>query len=606
MSDSKSNRVDVLLVGGGPVSLLITVILVRAGLKILTVEQRDKFEQGLYGRACMLYAGSLEILDLLGVYDGIADIGFTVGAATTFKDGIQSTSRGWSFVHNALERSHTMFKFSLSIRQKHLEDAVRDAIAEVDREAVRAPVKLLSYRTVGSAAYPVIAIIEEEGKTREIHCKYLVGADGGRSTVRSVGKFAFPGTASPYKWVRLDAVVRTNMPSSRSKGVAIESKKHGNILWTPTDNGRTRIGFVNITAEVIMEVAKEVLLPFTLEFLTLDWWTVYEIGQRIAETFRAGPVFLAGDAAHTHSSGAAQGMNTGIHDAINLGWKLAGVLGSLYHEDILDTYNTERRNSAERVVELDRDVASLISGKIPDHFRSHPDADANDYLEQVHSENADFTVGLGVSYDANLINQIPEQDDRDLPSVEIGHRAPDGPVFRPGRAIAQPLRTMVRYIGRFWVLVFAGKLEPTADGVRLNSHCAEAYSSLCSTLVAAGSVFQTRPAPWDFLTLLSGNGSLQPSETLGAHPLGKTLYDFTGDVFARYGVNESRGAIVVVRPDGVVSFKTTLDGAQALSDYFGSFILRGTERNTCVQEVPANGSAGGEIDVEGEEESTYC
>lgn len=135
--------------------------------------------------------------------------------------------------------------------------------------------------------------------------------------MRSLGKFPFPGTSSPHKWVRLDAVVDTNMPSSRSKAIALESREYGNVLWTPTDNGRTRIGFVcpddvygehgnGITEEAIINAAKNAVKPFTLEFVKLDWWTVYEIGQRVAERYRDGRVFLAGDAAHTHSSGAAQ------------------------------------------------------------------------------------------------------------------------------------------------------------------------------------------------------------------------------------------------------------------------------------------------------------
>lgn len=130
-------------------------------------------------------------------------------------------------------------------------------------------------------------------------------------------------------------------------------------------------------------------------------------------------MFLAGDAAHTHSSGAAQvsparrvvmcaaahmpscvleGMNTGIHDATNLAWKLAGVLKGHLHEDVLNTYEFERRSSAQHLIELDRDVASLISGRIPDHFNAPPHADVNSYLDQVFTANAAFTVGLGISY----------------------------------------------------------------------------------------------------------------------------------------------------------------------------------------------------------------
>ncbi|KAJ7491164.1 FAD binding domain-containing protein [Mycena latifolia] len=578
-------KVDVLLVGGGPVSLLLTSILVRSRLNVLTVEQYDKFEQRLYGRACMLYAGSLEILDLLGMYERIADIGFIVAGTKAFKDGVERKVRRWKKV---LSSSDTMFKFSCGVRQKHIEDVLRDAISEIDTTVVNAPVKLLSYRIAESSEYP--------GQSREVQCKYLIGGDGGRSTVRSLGNFPFPGTASPHKWVRLDAVVVTNMPSSRTGSIAIESKKYGSILWTPTDNGRTRIGFVcpddiygdrgsKIAEEVIMATAKEALHPFTLEFVKLDWWTVYEIGQRIAENFKSGPVFLAGDAAHTHSSGAAQGLNTGIHDAINLGWKLAGVLNGLYREDILDTYTTERRASALRVIELDRDIAALISGHIPAHFNAPPDANANDYLERVFTTNAAFMVGLGVSYDANLINR---------PGVETGHRAPDGPVFRPGRALAQPLRSFVRYTGRFWVLVFAGALEPTVDAVHLNKGCAAKFRALRAHIEA------TSPVPCEFLTLLAGPGCLQPAEALGAQPLGHALYDTSGAVFTAYGVAGDVGAIVVLRPDGIVSFKTTLDGGRDLVDYFAPLVRQQVGKRLEISvEAPGDRPAGGEIDVEG-------
>ncbi|KAF8143343.1 FAD binding domain-containing protein, partial [Mycena galopus ATCC 62051] len=119
--------------------------------------------------------------------------------------------------------------------------------------------------------------------------------------------------------------------------------------------------------------------------------------QRVADTFRKGPVFLAGDAAHTYSSGAAQGMNSGLHDAFNLGWKLAGVLSGLYHEDILDTYASERRPSAEKVIELDKDIAALVSGNIPEHFNALPNADPYDYLDILRS-HAMFTTGVGIIY----------------------------------------------------------------------------------------------------------------------------------------------------------------------------------------------------------------
>jgi phenol 2-monooxygenase len=279
-------------------------------------------------------------------------------------------------------------------------------------------------------------------------------------------------------------------------------------------------------------------------------------------------------------------------------------LNGLYHEAILDTYNLERRTAANRVVQLDRDVASLISGNIPAHFHPPADADVNDYLDRVFTENAMFTVGLGISYDANLINRPFKTDGQPVAAVAIGYRAPDGPVFRPGRTIAQSLRTLFKYTGRFWVLVFAGKLENVADEMRLN--CADKYSALCSFIDSAGSIFQTQRPSWDFFTLISGAGALQPSVALGTHPLGKTLYDFSGELFSRYGVDDNNGAIFVIRPDGIVSFKTTLHGGQQLSDYFTSFVrhrvrVENLKLPVMVEEGRASSSADGEVDVEDED-----
>ncbi|KAJ7165998.1 FAD binding domain-containing protein [Mycena filopes] len=606
MSGSTPKFIDVLLVGGGPTSLLLTSLLMRSNHKILAVEQYNKFEQGLYGRACMLYTGTLEFLDLLGIYERVADIGVVVKEAVTYKDGVPCNSRGWTFIQDVLEASDTMFKHCFSLRQKYLEDTLRSVIQEKDQDAVQAPAKLVNYRIVDSPDYPVVATIEHKGGVQEVHCKYMVGADGGHSTVRKLGNFAFPGTASSHKWVRLDAIVKSNMPLNETHAISIESKLLGNILWTPTDGGRTRIGFVynqpagtQVTEDLIMAAAKEALHPFTLEFVLLEWWTVYEIGQHLAETFRKGPVFLAGDAAHTHSSGAAQGMNTGLHDAVNLGWKLAGVLSGLYSEDILDTYSSERHASVAQMINLDKDIAALISGKIPDHFEAPADADPNEYLDKLFTDNASFTTGLSISYGTNPINRLPTSR---ASTVEIGHRAPDGLLFRAGRTVAQPLRTFVKYTGGFWVLVFAGKLEKVGSVMRLNPQCAASYRELRAATDSQESFFNTRPVSWEFLTILSGQAILPASQAIGALPLGNTLYDASGETFVRYGVDDQVGAIVVLRPDGIVSFTTTLDGpgGQQLDEYFQSLASHRV-RNSPVAGEQDQPSKGYELDVQGEE-----
>ncbi|TFY61708.1 hypothetical protein EVJ58_g4329 [Rhodofomes roseus] len=523
-------------------------MLLKTGIVTLTVEQYDKTQQALYGRACMLYARSVELLDLIGVYSAIADIGFMVKDSTTFKDGKEVPARGWSFVRDAIA-GNTFFEFSFSIRQKHIESALREAIQSMDSTALQVPAKLVDYTIDSTAAYPVLATIQEGQKTYHVRCKHLVGADGGRSTVRSISRISFPGTNSGHRWVRMDAVVRTDMPHSRRAGVSIESIEHGNVLWTPTDNGRTRIGFVcpphlcqneeSPTAEAIMAEAKKAVQPFTLDFVELDWWTVYAIGQRVADKFKDGPIFLAGDAAHTHSSGAAQGMNTGIHDATNLAWKLAGVLKGWLPDSVLDTYDAERRASAQHLIQLDRDIASLISGKIPSHLSAPPGADVNSYLNQVFTENASFTVGLGISYTENMLNRRVGAASTVPAAVLVGRRAPDVALVLPGAAFPRRLYELMPYSGRFWILVFAGALEDMLAGAALNAICAGRYMALKQALDARDAFTRTRAPVFAFLTISRGEGALQSTEALGEQPLGSSAYDVTGgcicEIFDRPG-----------------------------------------------------------------------
>ncbi|KZT70540.1 hypothetical protein DAEQUDRAFT_725483 [Daedalea quercina L-15889] len=510
----------------------------------------------------------------------------------------------------------TFFEFCMSVRQRHVEDAVHGVITELDENAVRSSIKFVDYKVDETSDHPVTATLQlKDGQLAHVRCKYLVGADGGRSTVRALSSIPFPGVSSPHKWVRLDAIVKSDLPVQRGPGVGVESDAHGNVLWVPTDNGRTRIGFVlkdelygvdgsSVTAETVMEEARKALLPNSLEFVQLDWWTVYAIGQRVAEQFRKGRVILAGDAAHTHSSGAAQGMNTGIHDATNLAWKLAGVVKGWYKEEVLDVYDSERRASAQHLIELDKDVASLISGKIPERFNAPPDADVNEYLYGVFEASAGFGVGLEVSYPENLLNKTYPGDELSS-TVQVGHRGPDAALFRPGARFPRRLQELVASSGRrFSILVFAGEVHSVDGFPTLPEARAAKYAELRQYVDSAESFARTLADVFQFVTVVRGEGVMQPAEAIGVPPLGKMAYDHTGDAYDKYGVRTGEGALVVLRPDGIVGFAAplALDGIRAVGLYFEGFV----EPRTIRQGAPLwkVGSAVGEVSVGGQEEHT--
>lgn len=605
--------VDVVVVGGGPTSLITSFILAKNGVDVMIVEQYEREEQAMYGRACVLYPRSLELLDLNGLYEHMADMGFIIRDSVTINDGKVVPGRGWHFVQDVIN-GHCCLDFCLNLRQKYVEDAVKGALDQVNPKIFNAPVKFLNYTVDNSGTFPVTSTLHlQSGEFIHVRSKYLLGADGGRSTVRSLSMIGFPGTMSPHKWVRLDAVVKTDMPCSRMTATAIESQEHGNVLWLPVDHGRTRIGFVfpdelygeegkGVTVDMVMEEAKKALRPNSLEFVTLDWWTVYAIGQRVAEKFRDGPVLLVGDAAHTHSSGSAQGMNTGIHDSTNLAWKLAGVIKGWYKEDVLDTYSTERRASAQRLIELDRDVAALISGKIPDRFQAPPGSDANEYLDRVFRESAGFTVGLGISYAKNVLNRAHAWE-RQPTSVPVGHRAPDARVYRHGSPVPRRLYELAASYGRrFTLLVFAGEVQPEGDATRLNRPCAEKYRALRHYMDSPGAFSRNLADVFQLLTILRGEGTLQVSETLGALPLGRAVHDLSGEAYAQYGVDAREGALVALRPDGIVGCVAPLDGWTALANYFGEFVHPAVQRAQKAVKKDVS-FAVGELSVEGQEET---
>ncbi|KAH9933927.1 FAD binding domain-containing protein [Fomitopsis serialis] len=527
--------------------------------------------------------------------------------SVTVKDGQATASRGWGWIEKAVA-GKTYFDFCMCIRQRYVEDAMLSAIAELNEDAVRPSVKLMDYSVDESSDHPVAATLQvKEGQLVRVRCKYLVGADGGRSTVRALSNIAFPGVSSPHKWVRLDAIVKTDLPH----------RQHGNVLWIPTDNGRTRIGFVlknelygvdgmGVTADVVMEEAKKALQPNSLEFLQLDWWTVYAVGQRAAEQFKKGRVFLAGDAAHTHSSGSGQGMNTGIQDATNLAWKLAGVVKGWYKEEILEVYDSERRALAQHLIELDKETSSLISGKIPARFNALPDANVNDYLYNVFEESAAVNVGLGISYPENLLNQTyPGPGNGPSATVSVGHRGPDAALFRPGAKLPRRLHELTASAGnRFTILVFAGAVRPVDDFMKLDEASAARYRELRQHVDSEASFTRTLADVFVFLSIVRGEGVLQPAEALGVSPLGKMAYDHSGDAYDKYGVRAAEGALVVLRPDGIVGFVAPLDmdGMQAVGRYFQTFVNGRAIRQQAMSRD--TGHTIGEMSVEGQEEST--
>ena len=599
-------EVDVFICGGGPVGLLIGYCLARCGVSTYIVEQHERAKQSAYGRAAMIAPRTLEMLDQLDLADALGQIGFVVRGQVSYKNGkrVESLTAASSNIKD------TFFDYCLLCRQRYTEDVIRDAYGRLSDRHIHYGARLVDF-TVGDkdTEYGVSSVIDsgDEG-TVSIRSKYIIGADGGRSKIRELAGIGFQGEKSNRHWIRIDGVVETNMPEARKGICGITSQSHGSILWACLDHGATRVGFAlpqklwgeigaEISKEDVIREAQKALQPFTLEFKTVDWWTMYSVGQRLAAEYRKDErIFLAGDAAHTHSSGAAQGMNTGLHDAVNLSWKLAGRINGWLSEEVLDTYAAERRPIAQRIIDQDKIISVATGGEIPEQFKGNPDVDAHSILTETYKKNASLNTGLGIVYPIDDLTVVIPMGSISV-TVQPGERAPDVLVQRPGLCIPLRLHSVTKNRGKFTIILFCGDPNRT----RTSSKESREYLDGCSSFLNySADIFQS-------ITILAGsNDAGSPDERLGMPCFGHAFYDVDGLAHKRYGISISKGAVVVTRPDGTIGTVCALEHGASLSRYFERFVIVEKKRvGTDAQKLSdCDGKPGiGEVDLDIEEGS---
>ncbi|SAK58482.1 monooxygenase FAD-binding protein [Caballeronia fortuita] len=346
---------DVLIAGAGPVGLMLAAELRRDGVNVRVIDAHD--ERVFFVKALGVTARTLELFVDLGIAREAIDAGVWLTGADTFQDGAPAFSA--EIARRGLPYG------ALSLAQFETERILEAALAR-NGGHVEYGATLADF--IESGDYIDARIQDACGKDRTIRCRWLVGCDGARSTVRRHLNIAFEGDQYPQTFMLADVDVEWNLPRGRMYrfNVSGEGGSGPTTLAALPVRGsarRYRLSMVLLPDDATRhtlnstpdfdEISRIMLpiLPKGTRLSSMRWSSVYRVSHRIAQHYSRARVFLAGDAAHIHPPVGGQGMNTGLQDAHNLAWKLTLASRGLARETLLDSYESERRPVGLDVVE---------------------------------------------------------------------------------------------------------------------------------------------------------------------------------------------------------------------------------------------------------------
>jgi len=409
------NKAQVIVVGAGPTGLLLANELNLAGVDVLVLDKLSAHTG--QSKALNLQPRTAEILDLRGWLAPIME-----QAAAKIPSG--------HYAGIPLDYRHldSRFPFQVGIPQARVEKFLEERLVNAGVRVLRGfELTGLEQHAEGVVATAVGPSVDEPESAREwrFECEYLVGADGSRSTVRKQLSVDFPGFEARFSLVVADVELGESgdVPDAWCLPTFNE-QEGGDAFLVPLGNGVYRILFGGAEQQTVPRDAPvtEAEIRFALEqkfanpprLIGIRWASRFTDASRQAASYRVERVFLAGDAAHIHFPAGGQGLNLGMQDAFNLGWKLAAVIKAGAAPTLLDTYHTERHPVGARVLQNARAQATLW---IPDPDMRAVHAVVAFALEAADANRrlADMVAGLDIRYEiagspahARLGSRVPD------------------------------------------------------------------------------------------------------------------------------------------------------------------------------------------------------
>ena len=602
-------KVDVLIAGTGPAGLCLAAQLAQfPEIETMIVERMPS--NIIKGKADGINTRTMEMFQAFGFADKVKRETYWVNQTAFWMpdpqnpDHIKRAGRVQDVADDSSEMPHILIN-QARLHELFLE-VMRNSPSRLEPDYSWEIVAL----TLDDATedHPVTVTLKDAsgvnwGNTRTVRANYVVGCDGAHSAVRKAIGGALHGDAAHQAWGVMDILANTDFPDVRQKCL-VSSANEGNLLILPREGGYVSRMYVELdklrpdekaanrklTQDDLIAAANRIIYPYNIEVKEVVWWSIYDIGHSLTDKFddvgegedRNPRVFTAGDACHTHSPKAGQGMNVSMQDTFNLGWKLVHVLQGRADARLLRSYTKERLTEAKRLVETDHKWSRVMSAPTTQAER---DGTEEPRIIRQFKENLEFTGGTAVKYDTSYLFAAGTYQALAV-GEEIGRRFHSAPVVRLSDVKQMQLGHVAQADARWRIYAFADQTDSglAEAAIYKLANWLETHSN--SPIVKHKRKGEDIDAVIDFRVVFQQTfdqlaygkmSSLLKPKTgqLGLQDHEKVFcvdHKGLGDIFDMRGISRSAGCMVVVRPDQYVANVLPLNAFDELSAYFAVFM----------------------------------